>query len=96
MIGAVIFVIFFLLFLAVTLGLPTLPPGDMIQELVGIPFTDYPILGIPAHLLISAIINGVIYGFIIWLIFTIVRAATRRKSEPTPQTTSTPTPPPTS
>jgi hypothetical protein len=72
MIGAIIFVVFFLVFLAVTLGFPTLPPGSMIHELLGIPLTEYLILGIPAWLLINAIVNGVVYGFIIWLIFTIV------------------------
>lgn len=89
MIGAVIFIIFFLLFLAATFGMPTLPPGDMIQQALGIPFTDYPVLGVPAWILINAILNGVIYGFIIWLIFTLVKAATRRKSQPT--TTPAPT-----
>ena len=39
MIGAVVFVIFFLVFLAITLGFPTLPPGDMIHELLNIPKT---------------------------------------------------------
>ena len=78
MIGAVIFVIFFLAFLAVTLGMPTLPPGNMIHDLLNIPVTDYPVLGIPAWLLINAIVNGVVYGFIIWLIYSIVSAATGR------------------
>jgi len=78
MIGAVIFVIFFLAFLAVTLGMPTLPPGNMIHDLLNIPMTDYPVLGIPAWLLINAIVNGVVYGFIIWLIFSIASAATGR------------------
>jgi len=58
-IGAVIFVIFFLAFLTVTLGMPTLPPGNMIHDLLNIPVTDYPVLGIPAWLLINAIVNGV-------------------------------------
>jgi len=78
MIGAVIFVIFFLAFLAVTLGMPTLPPGNMIHDLLNIPMTDYPVLGIPAWLLINAIVNGVVYGFIIWLVFSIASAATGR------------------
>ena len=78
MIGAVIFVIFFLAFLAVTLGMPTLPPGNMIHDLLNIPVTVYPVLGIPAWLLINAIVNGVVYGFIIWLIFSVVSAATGR------------------
>ena len=81
MIGAVIFVIGFLAFLAVTLGMPTLPPGNMIHELLNIPVTDYPVLGIPAWLLIAAIVNGVVYGFIIWLAFSLVNMATRGKQK---------------
>lgn len=99
MIGAVIFVISFLLFLAVTLGVPTLPPGDMIHELLAIPKVDYPVLGVPAWLLISAIVNGVVYGFIIWLIYSLVRLATRPKEKKEeyvapPSTQQPPTPPP--
>jgi len=63
MIGAVIFVIFFVLFLAVTLEMPTLPPGDMFHDLLVIPKVDYLVLGIPAWLLITAIVKGVVYSY---------------------------------
>jgi len=79
MIGAVIFVIFFLAGLAITLGVPALPPGNMIHDILNIPTTVYPVLGIPAWLLITAITNGVVYGFVIWLIFSVVNMATRRQ-----------------
>ena len=79
MIGAVIFVISFVAVLAISLGMPTLPPGDMIHEILEIPMTDYPVLGIPAWLLIIAITNGAIYGFVIWLVFSVVNMATRRR-----------------
>jgi len=81
MIGAVIFVIFFLLFLAITLEIPTLPPGSMIHEILEIPKTSYPVLGIPAWLLINAIVNGVVYGFVIWVIFSIAKSVTESKRE---------------
>ena len=81
MIGAIIFVIFFLLFLVITIAIPTLPIGQMIQDWLNIPFTDYPILGIPTWVLINAILNGVIYGFIIWLVFTIVKKIVWRPKE---------------
>lgn len=82
MIGAVIFVIFFLAFLAITLGMPTLPPGNMIFDILKIPANiEYPVLGIPANILIPAIVNGVVYGFIIWLIFSVVSAATGRNKK---------------
>ena len=80
MIGAVIFVIFFLGGLAITLGVPTLPPGNMIHDILNIPANiPYEVLGIPASLLITAITNGVVYGFVIWLIFSVVNMATGKK-----------------
>lgn len=48
------------------------PPGDLIQNTVGIPKTTYPILGIEAWILVNAIINDVIYGVIIWLIYSMI------------------------
>ncbi|MEM2915430.1 MAG: hypothetical protein QXH91_08555 [Candidatus Bathyarchaeia archaeon] len=81
MIGAIIFIMFFIIFLIATLGYPMLPPGYMVHEILGIPIVDYPVLGIPAWILINAIVNGVVYGFIIWLIFSLARAVTRPKKE---------------
>ncbi|MBS7615411.1 hypothetical protein KEJ18_06760 [Candidatus Bathyarchaeota archaeon] len=75
MIGAVIFIVVFLAVLGVSLGMPWLPPGYMIFDVLNIPAVDYPVLGIPAYLLFS-IVNGVVYGFIIWLIYSVVAAAT--------------------
>ena len=76
MIGAIIFVISFLAFLGISLGMPTLPPGQMIYNSLNVPAVDYPVLGIPTWLLVTAIFNGVVYGFIIWLIYTVIAAAT--------------------
>ena len=64
----------------------------MIHDLLNIPMTDYPVLGIPAWLLINAIVNGVVYGFIIWLIYSIASAATGRgKKQLQAQAPSNPT-----
>ena len=81
MIGAVIFVIFFVAGLAISLGMPTLPPGNMIHSILNIPETTYPVLGIPAWILITSITNGVVYGFVIWLIFSVVSMATGRREK---------------
>jgi hypothetical protein len=82
MIGAVIFVIFFFVFFAASLGMPlTLPPGSMIHELLNIPMTDYPVLGFPAWQLINASTNGVVWGFVVWLIFSVFSLATGRGKE---------------
>lgn len=68
MIGAVVFVIFFVLFLLVSLAGVYLPPGHAILEAV-VPeiFQTDPMYG----QLAEGIINGVIYGVIIWFVFSI-------------------------
>ena len=67
MIGAVVFVIAFVLFLLISLVVP-LPPGSTIieQYIPDILQTDYAAIA-------EGIINGVIYGVIIWLVFTIAK-----------------------
>jgi len=59
---------------------PYFPPGKALYGLLGVPETNYPVLGIPATLLVEAIFNGVIYGIIAWLIFTF--AYSGRKAKP--------------
>lgn len=73
--GAIIFIAAFLLFLVITLGYSSLPPGQMIYDAVVAAETDYEVLGVPASLLIVAILNAVIYGVIIWLIYTLAEKA---------------------
>ena len=68
--GAIVFLTVFIAFLAATLVNPDLPPGKQLYGLLNVPETDYPVLGIPATLLVCAVFNGVVYGVIAWLIFT--------------------------
>jgi hypothetical protein len=69
--GAIVFVIAFVIFLAVTLAYADLPPGNAISDAMGIdPTVEWS--GVLVRTLASAILNGVIYGVIIWLIFTLV------------------------
>ena len=86
MIGAVVFVIAFVLFTVISLVI-NLPPGSwVVQELIpdmqGTQYAD----------LVSGIINGVIYGVIIWVVFSLAKMALERKkgpkqpAEPSPQT----------
>ena len=67
MIGAVVFVIAFLLFLLISFVTP-LPPGAMLIE-------EYipDLMGTSYEGLVSGIINGVIYGIIIWLVFSVAK-----------------------
>lgn len=88
--GAIIFVVAFLIFLVATFGYPDLPPGRMIYDAANLAETDYQVVGISATLLISAIFNGVIYGVIIWLIYTLAeKAGIIPKGQPKPAATST-------
>ncbi|MEJ2270985.1 MAG: hypothetical protein P8X91_00545 [Candidatus Bathyarchaeota archaeon] len=67
MIGAIIFVIVFILFVLIGLAGIHIPIGDWLinQYIPDITQTDYASLA-------EGIINGVIYGIIIWVIFSIV------------------------
>ena len=69
--GAIVFLAVFVIFLAATLGYSAIPPGKALYQLLGVPETEYPVLGIPVTLLVQTIINGVIYGAIAWLIFSL-------------------------
>ena len=77
MIGAVVFIIVFVLFLIISLVGIALPPADwIIQEYIAdILQTDYAALA-------EGIINGVIYGVIVWVIFTIVKMLYDRMQGP--------------
>jgi len=70
--GAIVFVICFLIFLLVTLVYAELPPGNAICDALGIdPTVEWS--GFPVKTLVSAILNGVVYGVIAWLIFTVAK-----------------------
>ena len=76
MIGAVVFVIAFVLFLLISL-VASMPPGSMIIEQY-IP----DIMGTGYEGLAMGIINGVIFGVIIWVIFTIAKMLYDRMQGP--------------
>jgi len=77
--GAIVLLIVFAVFLALTLGYRDLPPGRQLYSLLGVPETEYPVLGIPTITLVSALFNGAIYGVIAWLIYTFVERARRKR-----------------
>jgi hypothetical protein len=87
--GAIVFVAAFLIFLAVTLGYQDLPPGQLIYDALNLPATiDYDVLGLQARELIIAIFNGVLYGIIIWLIYTLAEKAGIIPKRKPPQVTT--------
>ncbi|RLI22641.1 hypothetical protein DRO54_00620 [Candidatus Bathyarchaeota archaeon] len=78
--GALVFLVVFIIFLIATIGYPLIPPGKALYRLLGVPETEYPVLGVSASLLVKAIINGVIYGVIAWLVFTLVTRMRKGRS----------------
>lgn len=71
--GAIVFLVAFFAMLLATLAAPSIPPGPTLYGLLGVPETDYPVLGIQATTLIIAVFNGIFYGVIAWLVFTFGR-----------------------
>jgi len=76
MIGALVFVIAFVLFTVVSLVI-SLPPGfwtvqEFIPDLQGAQYES----------LAAGIINGVIYGIIVWIIYSLVKMVYDRRKVP--------------
>ena len=108
--GALVFLAVFALAVVITLGNTSIPPGQMIYNIF-LPGTQaasgYFIAGssIDAVTAIIAVFNGVIYGFVAWLIFTLVTMGTKKKDKQNinqvvnvnvgnPQSSPPPPPPP--
>ena len=77
--GAIVFLIAFVVFLAITFANPDLPLGSTISDAMGID-PDLVWSGFTLRTLLSAIFNGIIYGIIIWLIFTFARRTQKPKT----------------
>ena len=75
--GAIVFVVIFVLFLAIALVDIHLPLGNwVVQEYIpDVQQTDY-------EFLVEGIINGAIYGFIAWLIFSVANSISKRSKRP--------------
>jgi hypothetical protein len=71
--GAIVFVSTFLIFLAATLASPQLPPGKQLYSLLGVQEISEPVLGVPATTLVSVVLNGVVYGIIVWLAYSVIQ-----------------------
>ncbi len=77
--GAIVFLVAFVVFLAATFAYPSLPLGSTITEAMDID-PDLVWSGFTLKTLLSAVFNGIIYGVIIWLIFTFVRRTQKPKT----------------
>jgi hypothetical protein len=80
--GALVFLAVFAIVVIITIAGVALPPGEAIYNAVlsgTAEYTvQYAIVGTNAFTLIVAVFNGVIYGFIVWLAFTIINALTKK------------------
>ena len=83
--GAIAFLAVFFLVLLASSAYSDLPPGRQIYNALNIASTDYLVLGIQATTLIVAVFNGIVYGIIAWLIYTVADRAMKPKKQK-PQT----------
>jgi len=79
--GALVFLAVFFIGVFVTISSPAIPPGMSIYYALGFPDNTYPILGIAAPTFGAAIFNGIIYGVIVWLIYSIIVWGTKSKKK---------------
>ena len=103
--GAIVFLVVFAILVVITLGNTSIPPGKSIYDSF-LPNTEaasgYLIGGsVNAVTAIISVFNGVIYGFIAWLVFTLLMMTKKKdKTQNISQTVNvnlddkTQTPPP--
>jgi len=75
--GALVFLIAFFIVVLVSLGASWIPPGRVLYGMLGVPETEYPVLGMPATTLVIGAFNGIVYGFVAWVVYSL--ALGRRK-----------------
>jgi hypothetical protein len=84
--GALVFLVVFVIVIAVSLGgsYSELPPARQIYDALDLPAViDYDILGVNATALIIAVFNGVVWGVVVWLIYSIIARVTKREKKET-------------
>jgi predicted flap endonuclease-1-like 5' DNA nuclease len=79
MLGAMIFVASVLFLFTISIIVPTLPPGERIHSLLGIPEVTSPIPGISGVNFVNAIINGLFYGTIILTLYALFSRPPKKK-----------------
>ena len=94
---AIVFAVAFIALFAITLVVPNLPPGDMISSFLEIPITTS-ILGISGATIANGIINGLVWGIIVFIIYALAQRSLKKKAlppMPLPTYPQTPLPTPT-
>jgi hypothetical protein len=74
-----VLVISFLFLFGISLIFPEIPPGRTICDILGNSQTNYPILGISGEVILAGIINGLVFGVIIAILFSYFRGPPKGK-----------------
>lgn len=91
----VVFAVVFLVLFGVTLGVPALPPGNILLDLLGIPEITLSIGGISGITLVNGIINGLVWGTLAAVIYSLSQRASKPEPlSPMPAPPHLPTPVP--
>ena len=78
MLVLIVFVLVFLGVFGITLGIPGLPPADILYNLVGAPEITYDLFGFSGEVLVNGIINGASWGLFITLIYGLGRHTSKK------------------
>jgi hypothetical protein len=79
MIGASVFLASFLLVVTLTFLFPNIPPGQIICDALGNSETSYSIAKISGEHVVASIINGLIWGVIIVMVYSYLRGPSKGK-----------------
>jgi hypothetical protein len=77
MLGALVFVASFVFLFIITLMFPNVPPGQIICEVLGNSETTHKIAGVSGELLVASMINGLIWGVIIVIVYSYLRGPSK-------------------
>lgn len=74
-----VFVSSFLVFFGISIIFPNMPPGQLICEIFGNSESSYLIAGVSGEFILSSIVNGVVWGAILIIVYSYARGPSRRK-----------------
>jgi hypothetical protein len=75
----IVFIASFLVFFGLSIIFPIMPPGQLICEVFGTGETGYTIAGVSGELILSSIVNGVVWGAILIIVYSSARGPSRKK-----------------
>ena len=82
--GAIVFLAVFAVVFFICLGVTSIPPGQALYNLLNLPIetTTYKVGGaIYGDVLIKAIFNAVVYGIIVWIVFSLMTYRSRKEKQ---------------